>query len=47
MDVRLERRWGVRQSERHYQILEVAVARLEGCFPLIAFLDPEPVIGIA
>jgi hypothetical protein len=47
MDVRLERRWGVGKTERHHEVLEMAVPRLESCLLLVSLLDSEPVIGVA
>jgi hypothetical protein len=44
--MRLERRWGVSQTERYYKVLEIAVLCLESYLLLVSLLNSEPVIDV-
>ncbi len=46
IDISLERSGCVGQSKRHYLVLEMVIISPKGYFPLIAFSDPHPMIGI-
>jgi hypothetical protein len=45
--MRLERRWGVGKTERHHEVLEIAILRLKSRLLLVSLLNSEPVIGVA
>ena len=46
IDVALERGRYVYQSKRHYLVLKIAIADLEGCLSLIVFSDPHFMVDI-
>ena len=44
VDVSLEHCWGVDKPEQHHVVLKIAVARPEGCLPLVTLLDLDQVV---
>ncbi len=46
INVALENGLCIDQSKKHHLVLEIAIAGPKGCFPLIAFSDPNPMVGI-
>ncbi len=46
IDIALKRGWCVGQVQMHYLVLEVAAMGPEGCFLIIAFSNPHPMVGI-
>jgi hypothetical protein len=47
INVRLEGRWRIGQSERHDQVFEVAIARSKRRLPLVSLADPYSVVCIS
>ena len=47
MDVRLERCWGVSETERHNRVLELTVLSPERRLLLIILRNPDPIVRIS